>query len=260
MSKNLSRTVLSAPLVLLALIAAAPLDAQQAPAAVDATLFTTYTASSQNVSWIVCGSTQQTEGCYASGGLGSFGRVGALMESGASTKVNVVTRAIYLVDVASGTNGTGVTLYIYKKTDTVTSSTDTVSVTLSKTITLPLTGGSTAQCFMAANGTILFIGTDQSAFAVEVQKFNFKVTQVGAFSTPVSGITADNYGYVTVNQGNGFAVFGPTGGIMEDGGGTQFMLNTITGALGPNFPAAESQPMPQLGYRPKKVASEAGPN
>jgi hypothetical protein len=260
MFKNPGRSVLSPLLVLLALIAAAPLQAQKAPAAVDATLFTTYAAGSQSVNWVVCGSTQQTEGCYASGGLGSFGRVGALMEGAASTKSNVVTRAIYLVDVASGTSGTGVTLYIYKKTDTVTSSTDTVSVTLSKTVTLPLTGGSTAQAFMAANSTIVFIGTDQSSFAVEVQKFNFKVTQVGAFSTPVSGITADPYGYVTVNQGDGFAVFGPTGGIMEDGGGTQFMLNTITGALGPNFPAADDQPLPQVGYRPKRVASEAEPN
>ncbi len=56
-----------------------------APAAsgspIDATLYTTYTIDSAHtsVTWIVCGSTQNTSGCYASGNLGPFAKVGALI-------------------------------------------------------------------------------------------------------------------------------------------------------------------------------------
>ena len=83
-----------------------------APAAsgspIDATLFTTYTIDTAHtdVSFIVCGSTQNTSGCYASGNLGPFGKVGALMEGNPKTDLstNTVTRAIYVLDFASGSN------------------------------------------------------------------------------------------------------------------------------------------------------------
>jgi hypothetical protein len=245
-------------------LSALPAAAQTAsapPAALDATLFTTYTVTSgyQNVSLTVCGSTAESEGCYGSGSMGPFGKAGALIESTPTTKGSTVTRLIYVVDSAAGTSGTGVNLVVYKKTDTITSSDDTVSVTLFKTVSLPLTGGTTAITSMAANTKFLFIGTDQGEQAVMVQKSNLAVTKVGIYivGPNVTSITADQYGYVTVTQGdfttfpNGFTVFGPTGAAQEDGGGADFMLSTTAGVSTANLPPSNDDPSQRLGVRPK---------
>jgi hypothetical protein len=229
MSAIRKQLVLIASVFLAGLMFVSSASAQGAP---DSTLFTTYTASSDltNVSWIVCGSTQNSEGCFGSGQLGPFGKVGAMIEGNPSVNGGTVTRGIYVVDIGS----TAVKLYAYKKTDVVTADFDTVTVKLAKTVTLPLTGGSSALASMAANSRFLFIGTVQSPQAVEVLKSNLTYTQVGGFSPPinVSAITADSYGYVTVTFGtfsggeSGFYVFGPNGDLQEDGGGAPFMLDT----------------------------------
>src|ERR1035437_7676061 len=161
MSTPRTSWALAASVILLA-ASALPAAAQTPiapPAAPDATLFTTYSLFSgeQTLDWIVCGSTTGSSGCYASGSLGPFGKIGAMVEGNPSTSGSTVTRMIYVVDIASGTSGTGVTLYTYKKTDTVTPSSDPVTVTLTKSVTLsPLTGGTTAACSMAATPTLLF--------------------------------------------------------------------------------------------------------
>jgi YD repeat-containing protein len=214
----------------------------------DATLFTTYTIASGHtgVGWVVCGSTQLSEGCYSSGNLGPFGKVGALVESNPSTNSNgTVTRSIFVLDVASGSKANGVTLYVYKKTDTVTAASDTVNVTLSKTLGLPIVGGTSALASMVANsnGKYLVVGTNQSAQAVEIQRSNFSMTTISGFSPPinVAAITKDDYGYVTITFGsfnssnNGFVVLGPNGNVQEDGGGAEFMLGTGLAILPSTF-------------------------
>ena len=94
------------------------------------------------VNLVVCGSLPQTEGCYGSASLGPFGRVGATDRGQypvQSVKKGTVTRYTgYTVDVAAGSGANEVALYIYKKVDTINQSDDTVSVTLFKTVTLPL--------------------------------------------------------------------------------------------------------------------------
>jgi hypothetical protein len=209
----------------------------------DATLFTTYRlfSADQTVSWSVCGSTALSEGCYASGDLGPFGKAGALIEGNPSVNLstNTVTRRIYVVDIASGSTGNGVVLYVYEKTDVVSSTSDKVTVTLLKTVILPLSGGSTASCSMAANNGFLFIGTDQSQQAVSVGKSKLTVTQLGGYmpGNTVTAMTADKYGYVTINWGQyGFYVYGPNGTTQEDGGGADFMLNTVTAVLTATLP------------------------
>ena len=133
---------------------------------------------------------------------------------------NTVTRAIYVLDTASGPNQNEVVLYVYTKVDTITTDSDTVTVTLSQTISLPLVGGLTPHsAHMAANKQFLFIGTDQSPHAVELDKRTFSVTQLGGFSPPINvfGIFADQYGYVTLSFGSfrgsrqRFIVAGPDG-------------------------------------------------
>src|SRR5579862_4656807 len=95
--------------VLLAVSMTPPARAQKTTS-LDATLYTTYSINSADtsVSWVVCGSTQQTEGCYSAGSLSPFVKVGALMEGNPTTSGNTVTRAIYVVDSGSA----GVVLYV----------------------------------------------------------------------------------------------------------------------------------------------------
>jgi len=154
---------------------------------------------------------------------------------------NTVTRAIYVLDHASGPNQDEVVLYIYTKVDTITTDSDTVTVTLSQTITLPLVGGLTRSLpFLAANKQFLFMGTDESPQAVVLDKRTFSVTQLGGFSPPINvfGIFANQYGYATLSFGNfrgagnkAFIAAGPDGSDKEEGDETQFMLDTVMGLL-----------------------------
>jgi hypothetical protein len=206
---------------------------------IDSTLFTTYESyGNNNITWVTCGSTKNTGGCYGSGTLGPFGRVCAVMEGQPVTVGNTVTRSLYVLD--GGSNTSIVSLNVFKKTDTITSNNDTVSITPSKKLTLPLTGGSNALCSMAANDGFVFIGTNASPNAVKVNKLTYSLTKLPGFSPPlpVTAITANDYGYVTVTQeaatqGSGFFVYGPNGMSQEDGGGAPFILDTTNAYLLP---------------------------
>ena len=79
-------------------------NAVQADTPVDSTLFTTHWLgpSSQQINYVVYGSPQESEGCFASGEIGPFGRVGAIIEGKASKSGDVVTRHVYIIDTASG--------------------------------------------------------------------------------------------------------------------------------------------------------------
>jgi hypothetical protein len=219
-----------------------------APAApIDATLYTRYglDVGHANIGWNVCGSLPGSSGCYGSGSLGPFGRVGAMLEGEPKTDrhANTVTRAIYVLDGASGPNQNEVVLYIYTKVDTITADSDTVTVTLSQTISLPLVGdplSSGALPFMAANQQFLFLGTDQSPQAVELDKRTFSITQLGGFTPSINvfAILVNQYGYATLSFGNfrgggnkAFIVAGPDGSDEEEGDETQFMLDTVMGLL-----------------------------
>jgi len=214
-------------------------------APIDGTLFTTYSMDSAHtfVSFSVCGSLPGSSGCYGGGTLTPFGRAGAILEGNPKTdlSMNTVTRAIYVLDVASGASQNEVTLYVYTRVDTITTDFDTITTTLSQTISLPsLRGNPSALGYMAANKQFLFAGTNASTEGVEVNKRTFSVTETGGFFPPinVSGIASDQYGYVTMSFGslnggasNGFIVFGPDGAFQEDGGGLEFTVNTVQAAL-----------------------------
>lgn len=226
---------------LFALAAAFPAFGSPPP---DSTLFTTYSmdAASTNITWMVCGSTVGTEGCYASGSLGPFGKVGAMLEGNPAVNLmtSTVTRAIYVLDIAAGTASNEVKLYVYKKTDSVSATFDTVTVSLVKTILLPLTGGTSVHPTMAANAKFVYAGTAESSVAVRVQKNNFNISQIGG--TNITAITADKYGYVTVTLGNfggfptAFEVFDPNGNGLESGGGAWIMPNTVKAFLPSSMP------------------------
>lgn len=208
----------------------------------DSSILTTYGfQADQTVSYLVCGNTELTGGCFAQGSIGPFGRVGALLEGFPAIEGNIVTHRIYVLDLGGGSTGTDVLLWIYTKTDTVSDSSDTVTVKLTKQLKLPLVGGSSVAGFMAANENDLFVGTSQSTQAVSVRKGNWAITELGGTipSSTVSAITADSNGYVEVLQGLGsqtggtFNIYGPNGEEFEGGGGTPVVLDW-TNALIPN--------------------------
>ena len=223
-----------APLATLALmIGAVPVHG----ANLDSTLFTTYTMNTTrtNLTWYVCGSIPGlSNGCYGSGFLGPFGKIGAMIEGFPAQNLTkrTVTRYIYVLDenYASGLNG--VALYVYKKVDTIAAGSDTVTIILVKTVILPLTGGISTVVSMAANKNFLYIGTNQDDLAVQVKKSTFALTQYAETGdATVIAITADQYGFVTTSWIAGsaevFMVMDPNGVPQEGGGGGSFMLNTI---------------------------------
>ena len=116
---------------------------------------------------------------------------------------------------------------------------------------------------MAANASTLFIGTNQSPQGIEVKKSTLAITKLGGYSPPinVTSITANAYGYVTVTQGNGsdtaFAVFAPTGGEVEDGGGSDFMLDTMNAVSTASLPPSTYHTPKKLEVRPKAAKQEA---
>jgi hypothetical protein len=262
MSTLRNRSALAAAMLVLISLAPLSLSAATAP---DANLYISYSFGTgyQNVYWTVCGSTADSEGCYDSGSMGPFGKAGALIEGNPSVdaSTSTVTRYVYIVDIAAG-SGTDVALNVYKRTDVVTSSFDTTTITLEKNVPLTLTGGATAICSMAANSEYLFIGTDQSPFAIKVKKNTLATTTVGGFSPPenVTSITADKYGFVTVTFGGsfsgGFYTYDPTGALAEDGGGSEFMLNTSVALTTTNLPTSDAFPTTRLQVRPKKQQSQ----
>jgi len=211
---------------------------QSPPKPLDSNLYTTYSiyGSPIYLSWVVCGSTKVTEGCYGSGSFGPFGKIGAMIEGGpySNAATSTVTRNIYVID-ESANGGTGVTLYVYKRTDVITSTYDTITSTLVNTISLPLVGGLQANTFLAANDSFLYIGTDQNGNVVQVDKTSLTVNTFSTGLFPnVSSITIDPYGYVTVTGGGapgttGFEAFDPTGKPVGDGGGNAFMLSSTSG-------------------------------
>jgi hypothetical protein len=206
-------------------------------AALDSTLAITYRMVGSNIDWTVCGSLPDTYGCYGSGTLGPFGRVGAMIEGipSQNAQKGTVTRYIYILDVAYGSESDEVGLYVYKRVDTINDEDDTIAVTLYKTVSLPLTGGSATVPSMAANKSFLYVGTNQDELAVQVQKSNLAVIQFGEVSGPyyVTAITSDAYGFITVTWGNGagFEVLNADGQATEDGGGAEFMLGTVQATL-----------------------------
>ncbi|MGA2390549.1 MAG: hypothetical protein ABSF97_16400 [Candidatus Sulfotelmatobacter sp.] len=236
------QSALAISLFAVCLSAFVPARAQTPSAALDATLFTNYEVlpAAESIIWFVCGSLPDSDGCYGTGSLGPFGYVGALMEGNPSTKGDTITRAIYVLDIGAGSNKTGVILYVYDKKDTVVGANDSVTITLSKTVNLSLTGGSGALISMAANNKFLYIGTNKGGLAIQIQKNNFEQTEIvdqGSGNGIVTAITVDKYGFVIVNWGDSDgestlnSVYNPDGEIVQAGGGGEFLLNTTQALL-----------------------------
>lgn len=198
--------------------------------ALDANLFATYTVSPTSVQFDVCGSTADSEGCFGGGTMAPFQHACAVLEGTPHTKGDIVSRDVYVLDRRSSKTAP-VTLYVYRRTDTITASYDSVQVTLAQTVPLSILGGPGAQCSMAANNSYIYAGTSVDTSAVAISKTDFSFNSVGGFSPPatIKSITADDRGYVSIEFNGGFYLVNPTGGGEEDGGGGAEEVNTRNG-------------------------------
>jgi hypothetical protein len=195
-------------------------------------LYATYSASQDgtSVSFEVCGSVQQAEGCFGGASLGPFGHACGVIEGKPKQKGDVVTRDIYVLDKGSQASSTAL-LDVYKRTDTITSTSDTIQATLTKSVSLNLPGGPSTECSMGAGPSYVFAATTASTQAAAINISTLDVSLVGGFSPPsdVTSITADDRGYVSIQFGEGFYLFGPDGSGEEDGGGNAALVNTRNG-------------------------------
>jgi len=235
-----------AALAMCGLISEAVITTPAAAAPIDENLYTTYQLISDNSSilWITCGSVKQSEGCYTGGTLSPFTKVCALMESEPVYGSHLAARQLYVLDIGQ-TTGSNVILWVYRKTDTISSTYDSTVFKLEQSINLPPAAGQDVSCFMAANPAAIFVGTSASTNAVEIWRSGTKFTtnaagmskspwavdviRPAASQTTVSLITANNRGFVSVSFGGN----SPNGGIYEYGpngaglGGGGSFANTI---------------------------------
>lgn len=154
------------------------------------TLFTSYehSAGSPNINWLTCGSTPDSNGCYGSGQIGPFGHACAVTKSGDK---------VIVVDTFASDPGQDpkVALRIYKE---VVSSTP--SVTLQKTIDLPVSASMTATCSAATLGNLVFVGTSDNPNFHQANLRSGAVASGQICGTPTQGISSDGV-FVVVDQG-----------------------------------------------------------
>lgn len=195
----------------------------------DANLYTTYQVSPDHtsLSWITCGATAQSSGCYGSGSIGPFERLCAVLQGAPVVNGSKVVRRIYALDAGTAA-GAAPVLYEYVRTETVSPSYDAASVVLKRHAALPLTGGPGVPCFMAANAVAVYAGTATSYTGALVDRQSFAVGSLPGFSPPelMTAITADSRGYVAAQWSGGFYLFGPDGSLQGDGGGGALLLDS----------------------------------
>jgi hypothetical protein len=194
-------------LLLVTAIAIPVLAQQKMP---DSTLYTQYFTLQPptQIHWVTCGSTQQSEGCYGSGTLGPFANACSIVQSvPVPISSNTVIRYIYVLD--SGSTAGGAVLTAYKRVDVISPTYDTTTITTAATVPLTaLVGGTGVSCMLAQNPTNVYASTSQSTSAAAINKTSYSATSLSGFDGVVSSISADSYGFVTINQVAGQGVHG----------------------------------------------------
>lgn len=206
--------------------------AGQTPA-LDDGLYAEFSASPTSVSFLVCGATGGTEGCYGSATLSPpFEQACAVLEGKPRTKGDVMTRAIYVLDKRTS-NSDPIMLYVFERKDVIGGGSDSVSATLKTTVNLGLLGGQSSSCSLAGNINYVYAATSVDQVVAGVDKKNFSVTDLGGFSPPatVTSITSDDRGYIALHFNEGFYIFDPDGNGLADGGGAADFINRRNGWL-----------------------------
>jgi hypothetical protein len=143
----------------------------------------------------------------------SFDHACAILESAPKAAHDVMTRDIYVLDKRTSATDP-MTLTVLRRIDDGGSG--IITFTPVKTITLDITGGANANCKMAENPHSVYLGTDLSNHSVIVDKKKLKAA-VG-WSGPVTILSADSRGYISISAGSGMIVLGPDGVPLGSGG------------------------------------------
>jgi hypothetical protein len=136
---------------------------------------------------------------------------------------------------------------VYRKTDTVTASSDTVEVSLVGSVRLPLKGGAHANCYVAGTTSYLYIATDKGPTAVQVGKVSHALTVISSATIPaatqVLSISATTAEAVTIAFGGetpgaaSYVSYNAAGQQFEQGGGYNAYLNSEIGLSTFGLPA-----------------------
>lgn len=177
--------------------------------------------SAKFLTWSACNGGS----CFASGEIGPFKRVCAVMEGKPKHDGNVETRAIYVVDKARHSPSATLHLFVYTRTDTFSVSGDAVQVVERADLDtfVDAHGLGDDSCTMAGNDNFLFVGLSGGS-CVMVDERNLAMASCGEL---VSFITADNRGYVTLGTVNGeFQTYDREGFLIQSGSAPRFATDT----------------------------------
>jgi len=191
----------------------------------------------------VCGSTSESDGCYASG---SLGRSAAWARS---SKAMPATQAMSLSAISMSSTwraappNRGDALGVEENRH----GERLVRLRPGRVRALgvaPSHRRRRANCYVVENTSFLYVGTDQGGIAVQVRKSNLALIPIGgAAGGPITSITATDEGYITIAYGGpnelgaGFLSFDPTGNELQDGGGYSLFLNSRVGLSTFNIPS-----------------------
>ena len=192
------------------------------------------------LTWSVCGSVNGSNGCYGTGTLGGFGRIGALIQ-GAPTvdaTTGLVTRNLYVIDQAVG-GGTSTTtqLRVFELDETVAAPNVTVAMKEVKRVSLPMKGGLGTQTWLVGNRNFLIVGNSADGSPYSVAKSGLAV-QAQQFNGTLEEVTTNGYGFVETDHDTGFNPGEVTMFYTYDanlqpvdsgGGGAGYFLNTEVG-------------------------------
>lgn len=196
----------------------------------DAGVFTTYQVSADktSIAWSTCGTVPGSSGCFGSGTLTPFAHVCAVLQTAPVTKGLVVSRDLFVLDARRASP----VLNVFRRKNTYIDGAVLSSVTLRKRIALSMPGG-VQDCYMAASATKVFAGVASATGAAAIDIASLSVAPVPGFSPPetVTGITADERGYVSVQYSGGYYLYAPGGGVVQDGGGTALLFNPTNATL-----------------------------
>lgn len=160
----------------------------------------------------------------------SFDHVCAILESVPKIVDTTMTRDIYILDKRDLASDP-MTLTIYHRVDEAVGGGDKRTFTLTKTITLDINGGSDANCKMVENLKYVYLGTDASAHALQIDKKKLKASV--AATGPTTLLSADSRGYVSISDtsSGGFKILDPQGNTLAGGGGSTEQVGDQTATI-----------------------------
>ena len=183
------------------------LNSVSANAALDENVTISFTALSNQITWQLTGIDVNTAG--VSGTLGPFNNACAILQGHPKTTGNVMTRRVFVLD--GGDASSAAALYVYERTDTISAASgqtnDAVTVTLTHTVPLALSGAANPICYMAGNDDLIIAGTSANVSAALIYKAGLAVETISqpllSYGDTVSAVTASDNGFVFVTWGTG---------------------------------------------------------